>query len=163
MLPGRWAVCAGKVRTNWKSSTESNCILIKCLALIQILDQLISLYFYHWFRLGCVTLTCLTLAMVLPDWLTTQEAVPPAPSSQSQSERWILDIHIGLFSLCPHISNMFPESDLNRTSWTKFKYQYPSLSCASIQYNTLFTKIEQPELLLWAPVRRTQEVVDSIR
>ena len=119
--------------------------------------------------------------MVLPHWVTTREAVPPphhllpqpgtqtlslvaprpiplVPQHHDHSLYWSLDIHIGLFSVCPEVSNLTKLSSDTRP-WLA----HISITCSSINYANMTTLLGYEDLQLWAPIRRTVGLVNRIR
>ena len=129
-------------------------------------------------------MACLSLAMVLPHWVTTKETVPPLHHLLPQpvpkpslfvaqpiplfpprhnppvyhSLHWSLDIHIGLFSICPEVSNL-----TNLSSYARPWVAHISITCSPINYTNLTTLLGYRDLQLWAPVRHTVGLVSRIR
>ena len=116
-------------------------------------------------NLGCFTLSCLALSLVLPQWVTTQESVPPPHHIRNEKIlHWTLDIHIGLFSVCPHVSNLTMQSVHSlQPAYSRVGPAHLSLRCSTISYANMSTLLGYKDLNLWAPVRRIVGLVNRIR
>ena len=89
---------------------------------------------------GLFSVLSLLLSLSLPHWLITVERLPPTPLTTFS----LLELHIGLFSVCPQ---------LNITA------QVPGQECTSISYGQL----EETSTTLWLPVSRTARILARIR
>jgi len=105
---------------------------------------------------GIFSVLSLLLSLSLPHWVTTYETVPPTKQTPFHQELWDLDIHIGLFTVCPQLNlDNMPNFTLKST--------VPKLSCASIPYHQLDSLVTHSMMGLWYPVTRTARVISRIR
>ena len=81
-----------------------------------------------------------------------------------KGENWTLDIHIGLFSVCPEVSNLTMQTVHSlQPAYSRVRPAHLSLRCSSISYVNMSTLLGYRDLQLWAPVRRTVGLVNRIR
>ena len=114
--------------------------------------------------LGCLSLSCLALSLVLPHWVTTYESVPPPQHTRTdQILHWSLNIHIGLFSVCPQVSNLTVQTVHTLQPAYRARPAHLSLKCSAISYTNMSTLLGHRDLHLWAPVKRTMGLVNRIR
>ena len=87
---------------------------------------------------GLFSVLSLLLSLSLPHWLVTVETLPPSHLSPLH----LLELHIGLFSVCPQV---------NVTT--------VGVECTSISYGDL----EEVRSGLWLPVSRTARILTRMR
>ena len=89
---------------------------------------------------GLFSVLSLLLSLSLPHWLVTVETLPPS----NLSPLHLLELHIGLFSVCPQVNVTTTEL---------------GVECTSISYGDL----EEVRSGLWLPVSRTARILTRMR
>ena len=110
--------------------------------------------------IGCLSLFCLSISLVIPQWITTTEVLPPPLLQKSPVLALSLHVHIGLFSVCPQLINI----TFNPMDKDPYKTpSIPSFKCSAISFKNISSIPHQNDLLLWAPVKKTQSLIYVIR